>query len=290
MAVPAERPEQLHGVVISSVVNAAIKEGEKLQVGARWVEAEVFLTGVLERMDIGTVNLLNRRGLNRRMQNHYSEAEHDYSRARELAHSTGNLEGELDALGNLVDLVRTGDNDPTYVKGVDLVQAQLWRDEAIGVMNRMPEGWSASRMNAFIQFGLLSRWLGQDEQAVKEYSQAEDGCKILLLTSPEDNYLLNRLARVLQNKGVALGSLGRYEEAIAIQEETLEVYKKLRDVRGKTNCALGLGRLHKTTGNIVKSAEWFNRMKEFSQTETGKIIDEVQYKLAEEELAKLPPQ
>lgn len=277
---------------IPLTINRAVLQGRELQIGGRWPLAVEHLSGVLRELRLGETAVLNERGLNNRMVGDYDAAEADFRQARTIARKTNDLDGEVTALVGLIDLARTGEWAKKYKRGKDLGQATVWRVRTENILRRMPEGWNLTKINAFTQFGLLDHELGDDRQAIEMYSEAEKGCKDLLRRQPDDKNLQNRLMRILTNKGVAQTALGQFEEAITTQNEALEGYRNLEDLRGVVNCEVALARLYVQTGDPL-AVKWYEQaIKSSQREESGKVVvvDELMNKLAKEELASLNPQ
>lgn len=283
--------EKITGV--RTPIDAAISRGRDLQVKAGWEEAVTYFTNLFGELRMGEVAVLNERGLANRMLGDYDAAESDFTQARQIAQSKDDLEGEVTAIVGLIDLARTGEWAKKYTRGKDMEQAQKWRQEAEVVLNKMPENWSISKVNALIQFGLLERELDNHDQAVQVYSQAQEGIMSLLGDKPEDVHLQNQMTRILTLKGNSLNALGQYEEAISIENEALEIYIKLGDVRGIVNASLSLARIYRDVGKMSLATEWYNKTMQATKKEEGDqtiVIDPLMYGLAKDELEKINPQ
>lgn len=276
-------------------VDAAIAHSRQLQLGGKWPEATVHLTQLLsgELQPIEMTAVLNERAVTYRVPGNYTAAEADFNRARIMAVRTGDLEGEVTAVVGLLDLARTAEYAKGYQKGKDLQLAQVLRTNAEAVLQKMPEGWSVGKINALTQFGLLDHELGKDKEAIGTYTEAEEGCKVLLSEQPNDTYLQNRLIRTLHLKALAQNALGQVDEAITSQTEVLEVYKKLGDVRGIANTSLALARAFRGINNLSAARVWYEKVVEASERKEGEktiVVDEIMYEEAKKELAELNSQ
>jgi len=205
---------------VGSRLNAALAHGRKLQVTGGWAEAKEYLDGISGVIEAAQIGILNERGLVNRMRGDYTAADRDFLIARAIAHSRGDFEGEITAIGGQIDLARTGDRDPNYKRGKDLEFAQALKNEAINVLFRISDEWNLAKVNTFIQLGLLDHELGDKEQALEEYALAEQGCRTLLKKKPRSAGLQNRLMRVLTIKGVTQTDLGQFEDAAASQKHS----------------------------------------------------------------------
>lgn len=277
-----------------------LAEAKTTQVTGKWPESvnlytEVLAFGYSEHL----IPALTGRGVAYRMLNQYTAAEADFHIALDHSISIDNIDGQLDSLGGLIDLARTGDRDPRYKRGKDLTTALLWRDEAALVLTRVPKP-RLSEVNTLIQFGLLDMEFGYAaettdkaganqhyQEALATYSQAETDCQTLLEQNPDNPDLLNRQARVFTVKGVAHHKLEQTDLAIRYQKQAYEIYLSLGDIRGIGNAALSLGDIYTELSNKELALEAYMKAIIASQDEKGEIIDPTILKGAANRIASL---
>lgn len=248
------------------VVDSTISEGRQLQVTLGLQQAESHFSGLVREISLAEMAARNERGVVYRMQNNYTLAEIDFTRALYLSRQMGDIDGELYALGGLIDLARTGNNDPQYKKGKNLPAALAWKNELC--LSSIPENPPRlSRVSALIQCGLLEHELSEDSIALGTYNQAERECRKLIMQYPDDPNIKNRLMRIFTVRGQAYKALGMFDEASTDQQEALKHYTTLGDIRGMGNAKISLAQLAEMANNPEEAINWYARALMGSQKE-----------------------
>lgn len=271
------------------VVDSTISKGRQLQVTFGLPQAETHFTDLLREVHLAEISILNERGLIYRMQNHYTQAREDFSDAFLLSRRIEDLDGELMALGGLIDLARTGDRDPQYEGGKNLAEAVYWKNKLC--LSAIPENPPRlSRVAALIQCGLLEHALTEDTQALESYNQAERECRKLIMQYPDDPNIKNRLMRIFTVRGVVYMALDRFGEATVDQKEALIHYTELGDVRGQGNTTISLAQLAEKINDPAVARTWYQKALGISQREENgsiKVIDKDINDMAIKGLAKI---
>lgn len=242
-------------------IDAAITEGREQQAAFGLAAAETHFSNLLREIRIGEVSALNERGLVFRMQNNYTAAQRDFLEALKLSRKIEDQDGELGALGGLIDVARTGERDKNYKTGTNLALSAQWAEGAKRVLSTLPEEPPRiSRVNARIQIGLLENDTEQYLQALKTYNLAEQELRQLLMIDPNNTYFQNRDMRIKTIRGVTQEALGQSDDAFAAQKEAWDHYTKLGDVRGQENAAVSLAQILKKDNNKVDEARKWLRI------------------------------
>lgn len=268
------------------------KKAQELSTAGKYRAAIDTSTVCLELLQQETTVVLLQRGKDLRMNRQQHLAISDFEKAEQLAAAVGNKDLTLTAIIGKVDALRTGDRDPEFPyptsvrTDVEKIQYrfQLIPDylvKAQHLMEKMPD--SDATINALNQFGLVFDEAKDFQQSVTVYTQSEMVCRRLLVKSPADESLRERLARAIHLKGRALGFLGLFEEAKVAEEESLEISVEQGNLINAGNARLSLGDAELGLDNINKA--------KFIWEETRKIAekgsDKERFRLASERLAKL---
>lgn len=274
---------------LAGILGEQLNMAQNFQVTGKWIEAEAVLTNFLELIGKTEVDALNQRGLVNRMLLRYADAEDDFLSAMGLALDRGNQEAELTAVVGLIDIYRTGDRDPNFDRGQEqnFSQAQSYMREAEVLMTRMSQEASMAKVNAFINFGLLHDNMGEPQRALVSYGQAETAIRNLLENNSGNSDFQNRLARTLTNKGVAQERVGDLVGAQSSQTEALDIYLRLRDLRGIGNAKISLGDVLNKMGKQEEARVLYEQAKEDAKRET-QIVDQPIFDLASSRLKQMP--
>ena len=134
--------------------------------------------------------------------------------------------------------------------------------------------------------GLLHNDMGNLQEALNDYGQAETIVKQLLETGPQNIDFKNRLARTLTTKGETQEGLEDLDGALASLSESLDLQIELGDLRGIGNAKVSKGRVLGKMGNI-NIAKVLLLQAQSAAMKDGKIIDTEVYDNTVKELAKL---
>lgn len=288
MVRPDNTPEKTPNILTEQFMKA-----QALQVAGKWQDSVDTYTKLEEEFG-ADARIFNGRGVAWRMLRNPAAAIADFTQARKLAQAE-----ELTAVVGLIDAYRTANRDPNFNPWSDvqpenlqarlLQEAQVYMTEAEAILEKMPEP-SLAKVNALTNFGLLHNDMGNLPQALDAYTQAEDIVRKLVAADPQNIDFQNRLARALTVKGITQEGSGLLEEAVASQEESLEIYKNLGDLRGLGNARLSLGDLFVKQGDIEAAKELYKQAKAGVEKD-DEVIDPDIHHLTVERLAKLqtPP-
>lgn len=277
------------------ILTEQLKSAQSLQVTGRWQESVDAYTSLLEQFG-ANAHILNGRGVPLRMLKHAALAIADFTRAKELAKTSGDQEQELTAIVGLIDAFRTGNRDLNFnpwpdVQPADLQQrlyqqAESYVVEAETLITQMPARESIAKINAFTNFGLLYDNMENPQKALESYAKAETIARQLIGTDPANIDFQNRLARTLTNKGVAEEKTGFSEEAWISQFEALTIYLRLGDLRGVGNSMISLGDVMNMLRNPNVARYLYEQAREGSK-KGGEIVDPDIHNLAISRLTQL---
>ena len=197
--------------------------------------AGVLLTPAIdvacEQHDPRAADLLNERGIVRRMQQRYDDAFGDYQKAFEVSISN---EQKAAALINQADVYRVARNDNSH--------AHTSLDEALTYAGN----GTLLHAKAVDQRGLVFFGEKQYDHAIASFKRAREFCEHLLETNADDKDVQNRFTQAVLHLGTAyvwMKDPAKVDEAYECLNTSLRTFRKLGDVNGMTNAVMTLGKI-----------------------------------------------
>lgn len=261
--------------------DASLAKGKELQVQAGWTASENHFTDLLAENLAQQIRIYCERGVAFRMQEDFLSADHDFLKALSLSRQTGNVDGELESYGGLIDSARKSNRIPL---------ARDYKQDAEMLVAKLPDKPRLSLVNVFINIGLFYHDTKEEGQALKNYGAAEAVCRQLIMQDSDNIDFQNRLARIFTVRPESYKELGMHEEAYKEQITALELNTKLGEVRGLGNSRYSLGEIAEKIDKIDEAREWYKKALLASEKIVDgrtEIIDPVINKMADDALGRL---
>lgn len=288
MVEPARKPD---------ILTQRLEAAKSLQVAGgneNWDASIAAYEATIEEFGINTGSL-NGMGVPLRMRKRHPEAIQAFTLARGLAQKANDQEAELTAVTGLMDAWRTADRCavfpyPQYITEdkrksyLHTISASFIPDTK-SLMAQITSP-SLAQVEAWTNgIGLIYNDMGNLQEALQAYGQAEEIARQLLETNPQNIDFKNRLARTLTTKGEAQEGLGDLNSALDSLSESLDLQIQLGDLRGIGNAKVSKGRVLRKMGNLDDARDLLKQAQSGAMKDV-KINDQEVYDNAVKELEK----
>ncbi len=264
-------------------ISSMLEQAKELEVQGRYPEADECLTSIIEEIEQSQepllANLLNQRGIVRRMLSQYDEAFKDYQTVLDL-----NSNNEQKALAhiNIADIQRVAYSSfEDAHSSLDKAHNYLEQDSLI-------------HAKALDQRGLVFMGQKQYDSAIDSYQEARRVCENLIQPGISDKDIENRFAQIILHLGGAYlfsEDFNRIDEAYDSQITALKIFTRLGDQQGIVNSVATIGKISLIKNDYDGAIAQYERAWEIlEQTKETRSITALSLYLTEAYLVKEEPE